>query len=175
MPADPSLINNPFAALSFIAAPAVLTNAASVLAMSTSNRFLRASDRMRQLADRLDRGVDSAATLAMFRVQVGRVEIQSVLLLHGLVGAYVALGSFAGASLVSICGATLGAASLLSAAHLAILIALAFGLGGVCGLIYSSFNLFRATRLSMLNIIEEAALIRDRHQNRDAAAIPDAP
>ena len=63
---------SPFAALSFIAAPAVLTNAASVLAMSTSNRFLRASDRMRQLADRLDRGVDTEATLAMFRVQVGR-------------------------------------------------------------------------------------------------------
>jgi hypothetical protein len=163
MPADTSLISNPFAALSFIAAPAVLTNAASVLAMSTSNRFLRASDRMRALADRLDRGVDSAATMTMFRVQVGRVEKQAVMLLRGLVGAYVALGSFAGASLVSICGATLAAASLTGSARWAVILALLFGFGGVCGLGFSSFNLFRATRLSMLNIIEEAALIRDRH------------
>ena len=172
MPADPSLLNNPFAALSFIAAPAVLTNAASVLAMSTSNRFLRASDRMRALADRLDRGVDSKATLAMFRVQVGRVEKQAVLLLHGLVGAYIALGSFAGASLVSICGATLDAASLVSGAHLAVIVALLFGFGGVCGLVYSSFNLFRATRLSMLNIVEEAALIRNRHAEGEQAIDP---
>jgi hypothetical protein len=166
MPGDPSLISNPFAALSFIAAPAVLTNAASVLAMSTSNRFLRASDRMRQLADRLDRGVDSEATLAMFRVQVGRVEKQAVLLLHGLVGAYIALGSFAGASLVSICGVALGAAGTDRGAHLAVVIALVVGFGGVCGFVYSSVNLFNATRLSMLNIVEEAALIRDRHQQR---------
>ncbi|MDR3403218.1 MAG: DUF2721 domain-containing protein [Chthoniobacter sp.] len=172
MAGDPSLISNPFAALSFIAAPAVLTNAASVLAMSTSNRFLRASDRMRQLADRLDRGVDTEATLAMFRVQVGRVEKQAVLLLHGLVGAYIALGSFAGASLVSICGAVLGAAEVAGGAHLAVVLALIVGVAGVCGLIYSSVNLFRATRLSMLNIIEEAALIRDRHTRREGSVEP---
>jgi hypothetical protein len=167
MPADPSLIANPFAALSFIAAPAVLTNAASVLAMSTSNRFLRASDRMRQLADRLDRGVDSEATLVMFRVQVGRVEKQSVLLLRGLVGAYIALGAFAAASLVSICGAALGAAAVVQAAHVAVIVALLVGFAGVCGLAYSCINLFHATRLSMLNIMEEAALIRDRHSHRE--------
>jgi len=167
MPADPSLMTNPFAALSFIAAPAVLTNAASVLAMSTSNRFLRASDRMRQLADRLDRGVDTEATLTMFRVQVSRVEKQAVLLLHGLVGAYIALGSFAGASLVSIFGAAFGAAAMAAGAHAAVIVALVFGFGGVCGLGYSSVNLFRATRLSMLNIIEEAALIRARHEHRE--------
>lgn len=172
MPADPTLMTNPFAALSFIAAPAVLTNAASVLAMSTSNRFLRASDRMRQLADRLDRGVDTEATLTMFRVQVGRVEKQAVLLLHGLVGAYIALGSFAGASLVSIFGAILGTASMVFGAHVAVILALVFGFAGVCGLGYSSVNLFRATRLSMMNIVEEAALIRDRHEHRDKEAPP---
>ena len=62
MPSDPSLIYNPFAALSFIAAPAILTNASTVLALSTSNRFMRASDRMRVLADRLDRGGEPEAT-----------------------------------------------------------------------------------------------------------------
>ena len=51
----PDLAQNPFALLSLIAAPAVLTNAASVLALSTSNRFLRASERMRALSA-ADRG-----------------------------------------------------------------------------------------------------------------------
>src|SRR5260221_11809025 len=55
MPADPAtLAQNPFALLSLIASPAVLTNAASGLALSTSNRFLRASERMRGLATRYD-------------------------------------------------------------------------------------------------------------------------
>jgi Protein of unknown function (DUF2721) len=40
---------NPFAALSLIVAPAILTNASAVLAMSTSNRLARAVDRAREL------------------------------------------------------------------------------------------------------------------------------
>jgi len=163
---DSSVVSNPFAALSFIAAPAVLTNAASVLAMSTSNRFLRASDRMRALGDRLDRGVDSVATRSMFRVQVQRVGKQSVLLLHGLFGAYLALGSFAAASLISIFGAVLAVATN-NGAHIAVVMALVAGCVGVCGLVFATFNLFRATRLSMLNIIEEANLIQQRHEARD--------
>ena len=41
----PLLSDNPFTSLSLIAAPAVLTNASSVLALGTSNRFARAIDR----------------------------------------------------------------------------------------------------------------------------------
>jgi hypothetical protein len=46
--------DNPFAALSFIVAPAVLTNASSVLALSTSNRLARAVDRARALTTELE-------------------------------------------------------------------------------------------------------------------------
>jgi len=46
--------SNPFAVLSLIVAPAILTNAASVLAMSTSNRLARAVDRARELARQLE-------------------------------------------------------------------------------------------------------------------------
>ena len=45
---------NPFAAFSLIVAPAILTNASSVLAMSTSNRLARAVDRARDLARQLE-------------------------------------------------------------------------------------------------------------------------
>jgi hypothetical protein len=47
---DPS----PFAPRSLIVAPAILTNASSVLAMSTSNRLARAVDRARDLARQLE-------------------------------------------------------------------------------------------------------------------------
>ena len=49
---DPQV--NPFAVLSFIVAPAVLTNASSVLALSTSNRLARAVDRARELSKQLE-------------------------------------------------------------------------------------------------------------------------
>jgi hypothetical protein len=43
------LTNNPFAILTFIAAPAILTSATSELAMSTANRMLRTRDWMHEL------------------------------------------------------------------------------------------------------------------------------
>jgi hypothetical protein len=43
------LLQNPFAILTVIVAPAILTNATSVLAMSTINRMLRTRQRMHEL------------------------------------------------------------------------------------------------------------------------------
>jgi uncharacterized protein DUF2721 len=48
-------LTNPFAVLTFIAAPAILTNAFSALALGTSNGFARAIDRARSLAAALER------------------------------------------------------------------------------------------------------------------------
>jgi hypothetical protein len=44
------LSNNPFIVLSYVSGPAILTNAAALLLLSTSNRFARAIDRSRELA-----------------------------------------------------------------------------------------------------------------------------
>jgi hypothetical protein len=155
---------NPFALLSLIAAPAVLTNAASVLALSTSNRFLRASERMRALSVRTEDRTLSHEVRALLLRQANRTEKQAVLLLKGLRAAYVALGSFASASLISILGAAMAG----SALHLGfrLLGALALGVGfiGAGGLVTACLKLLQATRLSMLNMSEEAALIRAREQ-----------
>ena len=45
--------DNPFAVLTLIAAPAVFTNASSVLALGTGNRLARVVDRTRQLTNQL--------------------------------------------------------------------------------------------------------------------------
>ena len=164
-----TMSQNPFALLSLIAAPAVLTNATSVLALSTSNRFLRASERMRSLAARLEGEIKSPALAELLLVQVNRVERQGVLLLSALRAAYVALGSFAGASLISIVGAGLASTRFEFWFRATTALALLVGFVGAGGLIWSCFNLFRATRLSMMNISEEAALIRERHKGRQRA------
>ncbi len=163
--ADPSTLNtmvgNPFAVLSLIAAPAVLTNASSVLALSTSNRFLRAAERIRAVSEKLER-CRTPEEKQMLLKQVERIEKQAVLLLRALRGVYVSLGAFAGASLISIVGAALPATPLGRYEAVVVAVALVVGVIGAFGLISACLNLFHATRLSMTNISEEAALIRER-------------
>src|SRR5688500_19543834 len=96
----------PFAILSMIVAPAILTNASSVLAMSTSNRLARAVDRARELAQQLEgpraaTGDDAARRLRELTVN----EKRSVLLLRALRSFYSALGAFSSATLLSLVGA----------------------------------------------------------------------
>jgi hypothetical protein len=154
------LTQNPFAVLTFIVAPAILTNATSVLALSTINRMLRTRERMQQLF------ADSRAATqppgSTFLAQVDRVERQGELLLNAMRWIYVSLGSFAAASLITLLGAVAG--QLGSELLLRILVgaALLLGITGVAGLVGGCFNLFHATQLSLTSIREEAAQIRAR-------------
>src|SRR5215212_1156380 len=94
------LTQNPFAVLTFIAAPAILTNATSVLAMSTINRMLRTRERMQELFAQSEAAAEFRGE--RFLAQVNRVERQAVLLLGAMRAIYVALGAFAAASLVTL-------------------------------------------------------------------------
>jgi hypothetical protein len=161
------LTQNPFAVLTFIAAPAILTNATSVLAMSTINRMLRSRERMHQMLTESDsptlyRGLDVVE-------QVNRVEQQGVLLLRALHWIYSALGAFTAASLVSLLGAVAGPLGQERVLNFLIAAGLLLGITGVAGVIAGCVFLFHATRLSLLNIREEAALIRARLEQRKAA------
>lgn len=156
------LTNNPFAILTFIAAPAILTNATSVLAMSTINRMLRTRDRMHEL---LKESADPAtAQEPKFVEKADRVEQQAKLLLTSLRWIYVALGAFAGASLVTLLGALFGELGHETLIRVIIGAGLLLGFVGVGGLIGGCVHLFHATQLSLLNIREEVALIRIRRE-----------
>ena len=102
---DPS--PNPFAALSLIVAPAILTNACSVLAMSTSNRLARAVDRARELSRQVEAPGEHDDTRLLHELSVN--EDRAVLLLRVLRSFYTALGAFALATLVSLIGAVMAA------------------------------------------------------------------
>ena len=157
------ITQNPFAVLTFIAAPAILTNAASVLAMSTINRMLRTRERMHQM---FTESQDSAvAGNPDFIAQVGRAERQGLLLLSALHWIYVAIGSFAAASLVTLIGAGVGQLGSQVLMHVIVTAGLLLGVSGVAGLIGGCVNLFKATQLSLVNIRQEAALIRARQKS----------
>ena len=69
-----SLTHSPFAVLTFIVAPALLTNSSSVLALSTINRTLRTRERMHELfARNLDCGSKTNPALPML-IQCGSRE-----------------------------------------------------------------------------------------------------
>ena len=157
-----ALTQSPFAVLTFIAAPALLTNATSVLAMSTINRMLRTRDRMSQLYTRSERMTPEEANAQRLIAQVNRVEGQGVLLLKALHSIYLALAAFISATLVTLLGA--GLAPVGGVLWLRILagIGLALGFVGVSSVVLGCVRLFRATQLSLQNIREEADLIRER-------------
>ena len=73
---------NFFALLTLIVAPAVLTNASSVLALNTANRFTRVVDRARRLVEELEcNPTDPGTHVARLR-QMARLRRRAALLLH---------------------------------------------------------------------------------------------
>ena len=162
----PLLADNPFTSLSLIAAPAVLTNASSVLALGTSNRFARAIDRARALSILLEKEPVNADPMTIMRVhQLNRLERRSLLMLHALRAFYLALGSFAASALISLIGA-----SLVSSTHHIIfrvtsVVGLVTGSLGVGGLVFGCILLVAETRLAVQNVAEEAKLVRERFKD----------
>jgi hypothetical protein len=156
------LTNNPFAVLTFIAAPALLTNASCLLALSTINRLLRTRESMRELLKESEREAQPRGP--KFLEHVNRVELQASLLLRALHFIYVALGAFVSATLVTLLGAVAGQSGNELAMRVVVGLGLILGIVGVAGLVGGCVSLFHATQLSLINIREEAATIRARQE-----------
>jgi hypothetical protein len=152
--------------LTFVAAPALLTNASSVLALSTINRMLRTRDRMHELFLESQAGGQSDEEQTRLTAVTDRVEKQATLLLTALHSIYLALAAFASATLVTLLGA--GVANFQAGiwVHLMAVLGLLLGFFGAGGLVFGCANLFRATQISLVNIRDEANLIRERSARR---------
>jgi len=149
---------NPFAVLSLIVAPAIMTNACTVLVMSTSNRLARIGDRARELAREIENPEAVPAEVAARRSRdLATAERRSLLLLRALRSVYMALSGFSTATLASLLGATF-----VSVGNAAVTIALESvailaGAIAVASLIYASVLLVRETRLGVAILQERAA------------------
>ena len=100
---------NPFAVLTAVVAPAILTNACSVLALGTSNRLARVVDRTRVVARELaalEPGGSShtQGDYGSWAAQLTGLQARTRLLVKALRVIYGSLGLFATAALVSVVG-----------------------------------------------------------------------
>jgi hypothetical protein len=156
---------NPFAVMSLIVAPAILTNACSVLVMSTSNRLARAVDRARELSRQLESDVERLPAEEVRTLdELASAEHRALLLLRGLQSFYGALSGFAAAALLSLIGAVLAPVKLVAVVPILELVTVVAGFMAVGCLIHGSFVLLRETRLAVQVLQSRAAAIRSRRQ-----------
>lgn len=154
---------NPFAALSLIVAPAILTNACSVLIMSTSNRLARAVDRARELARELEADQDFDSPVGARRLRdLAATEERSLLLVRAMRSYYVALSGLASATLVSLLGAVVVPVGKAVLAQGLEGLAVLAGMMAVAALVYGSVLQVRDTRLAVGVLRERAASLQFR-------------
>lgn len=155
--------SNPFAVLSLIVAPSILTNASSVLIMSTSNRLARGVDRAREISKQLEETADLKSTEAQRRLrELTAAESRTLLLLRSLRSFYVALGAFAFAAFVSLMGAVAAPIQLQAIVVPLELAGVVAGMIAVASLVYGSVLLLRETRIAVQIVSERAATVRER-------------
>src|SRR5918993_4948713 len=109
---DPNALSsgaaNPFAALTFIAAPALLTNTSSLLLLGTTNRLARAVDRVRVVVAQLEHLTSSENTLAQVELDLLALAEQRVrIIVRAMTAFYLAVGSLALGTMLALVGAAL--------------------------------------------------------------------
>src|SRR5262245_40827520 len=101
-------MDDPFSALSFIAGPALLTNASSLLLMGTINRYTRALDRARLLAAKIGDTFAKAdeSEKAFLRRQLDVAQRRVLLIVRTMTAFYTAIGAFGIGTLAYLIGST---------------------------------------------------------------------
>ena len=142
--------SNPFIMLTFIVAPAVLTNACALLAMSTSNRFARAIDMAKEIARQIDMVADTnPSKLNRLVNDFTTAETRGLLLLKAMRCFHLSLSCFALVALVSLLGSvsTMFQSPLVETVFLCFLLLL--GVIAVGGIVYGVILLIREIRIVM--------------------------
>lgn len=145
------LPSNPFVVLTFIVAPAILTNASALMVLSTSNRFARAIDRARDLSRQIEtaRREGRPGLLERLCTELKLTERRALLLLSAIRCFYTSLGGFAFGALLALVGASFaGLYSSLLNRVLAVSSVLAAVIA-VGGLVIGSMFLFQESRVTV--------------------------
>lgn len=140
--------SNPFIILTFIVAPAILTNASALMVMSTTNRFARAIDRARELYRQIEgvKGEGNSRLLDRLDAELLKTENRAALLLIAIRSFYASLGGFAFAALVALIGAGMASMGLGTVIHkIFAVVAVMAVVFAVCCLVFGSIVLVRET------------------------------
>ena len=147
---------NPFAVLTAIVAPAILTNASSVLALGTSNRLARVVDRTRVVAAELAAIEPESSDYPMWAAQLAPLQVRAQMLLKALRFFYAGLGLFAASALVSVCGSIVSYYGQRFLFEAAAALAVLTGASAVLGLASGCVLMVHETQLAVQNLAEEA-------------------
>lgn len=156
------MAENAFTLLGLIAGPAVLTNACSVLALNTANRYGRAFDRAREVGRKLagaplaDREEESG-----LRLLLERLLERATLLLRAQIAFFAAIASFVLSAVVSLVGAGLSQEGRAWAPEL-LVVALAVGMLATGCVVMGCALTVHETRLALTNLREEHHLVAER-------------
>src|SRR5579863_4073242 len=151
---------NPFAILTFISAPAILTNASCVLLFGTGNRYGRAIDRMHELSRMVENRAALAEAELQLRIrQLEAGEIRAQLIVRALTCFYTAVAGFVASTLVSLIGAVLVAERIESGVSFSFALAGLAGVVGVAAMITGAVMLARETTYSFRILQQERKFI----------------
>ena len=156
--------DNPFAVLTAVVAPAILTNASTVLCLGTGNRIARVVDRTRVIAAELASLEAESPGYRGLVSQLERLQVRAQLLLGALRIFYATIGAFSAAALISVIGSALAFYEQQLAFHAAAVLGLATGAFGVTGLVSGCVLMVRETRFAVQHLAEEAELAQARYR-----------
>ena len=151
-----SVTADPFSILTVVVAPAVLTNASSVLALGTNNRLARVADRSHSVAAQLAKLEPGATDHGVWTAELAALQMRAQLLLRALRCFYSGLGLFASSALVSIAGSIVVYYSRPSAFQIAAGIGVACGATAVIALVCGCVLMIRETQLAVKGLAYEA-------------------
>jgi len=150
--------NNPFAVLTAIVAPAILTNACSVLALGTSNRLGRVVDRTRVVTSDIAASKPGSEGFLEWNSQLRSLETRTHMLLRALRLYYAALGLFASSALISVAGSIAAFYGQRLLFQVGALLAVLSGGSAVVCLSVGCFTMVNETRLAVKSLGEEARM-----------------
>ena len=162
--------SNPFAILTFISAPAVLTNASCVLLFGTGNRYGRAIDRMHELYEAVESG--SRLDEVELKLKIRQLEAgatRTTLIVTALTCFYTAVAGFVTSTLISLIGAIMVSMQMQQGVPLAFALAFIAGAIGVAAMITGAIMLARESRFSLNILREEKSFITERIRQRMAS------
>ncbi|MEP7362700.1 MAG: DUF2721 domain-containing protein [Acidobacteriota bacterium] len=158
--ADPTFSNNPFAVLTAIVAPAILTNACSVMSLGTGNRIARVVDRTRTVSKELCDLKAGSADYNSHIHQLALLQQRSQLLFRCLRLFYFSLGCFVASALISILGSVMAFYQIALGFEVLAGLGLLIGIFGVGSLVFGSGLMVAEVRVALEQITEEAAQAR---------------
>jgi len=144
---------NPLEFLTFIAAPALLTNATSLLILSTSNRFARAVDRARQLAREAHDDPDVVAA-------TWRAQRRALMLVRALTAYYIGVGVFSGGAFAMLVGGGIASITRTRIAPIIIEVGLALAMLGTLSIAVGAISLVAETWHAYVGLAIEERIIR---------------